>query len=246
MKIVTIIIPSYNDLRIFNAINSIVRHRDSLFLKILVQDGGSEPSFIAELKKSLRDDDELSEEGDNGVFDALNKAVLNVKTEWIGWIGSDDLLNIDFSVEHLLNHAFSIVAFETIFFKSNPSNVRRYYYVAESRMLRSFGFHLPHFSTFVRRELAQSTSFDSSCRNFADQLYFLELESRNEVKVVHKVSTLMEIGGISNASIYHIFKTNYNVFLILNTCLPAWHAGLYICGKFVYKLSQVLATLLIK
>ena len=170
----------------------------------------------------------------------------HVQTPWLGWIGSDDLISQDFDLYHLRHSSNSIVSFSTVFFESVLQNVCRYYYVLPFPSLRRFGFHLPHFSTFIRTSLAHQLTFNILFRNFADQIYFLEAEQLSTVSVVNSVSTLMQAGGSSNTSVFGILKTNLHVFTSISKISNLGHASIFIILKLLYKISQKYAILFLK
>ena len=137
-------------------------------------------------------------------------------------------------------------SFSSLFFDSVLHKSSRLYFVVRSPLLRKFGFHLPHFSTFIKSSLAKNLTFDYSLANYADQLYFIEAEKYSSVSVINSVSTLMQSGGSSNTSLLGIFKTNCNVFHSLNRYFGPIHAFFYISFKILYKTMQKTACLFIK
>ena len=141
-KLLTIIVLSYNDLRIFRAINSIISHPSASQILIHVQDAGSRPELIHHVKLILRQEDTFSSEPDFGIFDGLNKAVSTVTTPWLGWIGSDDLISPTFQFNQLQYCKTSIISFSTLFFDSVLHKISRLYFVVPSPLLRKLGFHL--------------------------------------------------------------------------------------------------------
>lgn len=245
-KLLTIIVLSYNDLRIFRAISSILSNHFADQILIHVQDAGSSSELLQNVKLLLREEDTLTSESDLGIFDGLNKAVSTVSTPWLGWIGSDDLISPSFQLNDLKSSRNSIVSFSTLFFDAVLHKRSRLYFVVRSPLLRMLGFHLPHFSTFIKSSIAQKLKFDHKLRNYADQLYFIEAEKLSSVSVINSVSTLMQSGGSSNTSLLGVLKTNYNVFRSLTSHFSSAHAFLYIILKLLYKLMQKVAILFSK
>ena len=237
------IIPSFNDSRILRAVRSITAHRESAKFKILIQDGGSDDRLLELLQALLRPQDQVFQERDRGVFDALNKALEKVTAPWVGWIGSDDLLASTFDPASLA-HAPSdcaLVSWATAFFDEPSMRVTRLFVPVASPWLRKQGAHLPHFSTFVRREAARSERFQADQKNFADQAYFLALERRYRVQVRRQISTYMAAGGVSNASAKGILETNLTVAKALRGEKGRVGATIFVLVKLVYKLVQVMA-----
>ena len=85
-----IILPSYNDERVVNAIESIIKIDKNRLSKIYVIDGNSGEKITNKISNQLRQHDIHISEPDHGPFDALNKGLDIVEEEIIGWLGADD------------------------------------------------------------------------------------------------------------------------------------------------------------
>src|ERR1044072_2436869 len=88
----SIVVPSYNQGRFIEATlhSLIVQHQPGL--EIIVIDGGSNDAAPAIIR---RYGDQLAfavSEPDRGQSHALNKGFARAKGEWLGWLGSEDLL----------------------------------------------------------------------------------------------------------------------------------------------------------
>ena len=70
-----IIILSFNDPRIFKAIESVRLFDDIDAVRIIVIDGGSDIDLVESIQSLLADHDILIVEEDDGIFDALNKGL---------------------------------------------------------------------------------------------------------------------------------------------------------------------------
>lgn len=241
--LVDFLIPQFQDPRIIRAIRSITHHPESDSFRIILLDGGRDPILQAATAAELRSTDIHRVAPDKGIYDALNTGLQMAAAPWIGWIGSDDLLASTFSGRRLADaaEATAFVAFTTLFFNDEDGAVLRVYRPSESRLMRTNGFHLPHFSTFIRTEVARTIQFDVHQRNFADQLYMHELEAAYHGQVVDAVSTLMCAGGISNSSSSTILRTNLEVERAISTRIGPIRSKLYVALKLLYKVGQTLA-----
>src|ERR1700722_18695786 len=90
-KRLSIILPSYNDARVERAIRSIRCFDDAQIVRIILIDGGSNRETLELIRRSLTPADVLVSEPDKGIFDALNKGLDLCETQFIGWLGSDDV-----------------------------------------------------------------------------------------------------------------------------------------------------------
>ncbi len=238
--LVDFLIPQFQDPRIIRAIRSITHHPEADRFRVILLDGGRDTNLQAAVAAELRGQDVHRIAPDKGIYDALNTGLDLATAPWIGWIGSDDLLASTFSAHHLAEAPGStaFVAFTTLFFNDADGAVLRVYRPSESRLLRTNGFHLPHFSTFIRTEVARTIRFDIHQRNFADQLYMHELEAAHDGHVVDAVSTLMCAGGISNSSSSTILRTNREVERAIATRIGSIRSKFYVGLKLLYKVGQ--------
>lgn len=83
-----------------NCLNSIVLQK-SVFIELLVIDGGSSDETNAILAEYGSDIEFLISEKDRGIYDAWNKGLNNARGEWILFIGADDTLEIDAIAKYL-------------------------------------------------------------------------------------------------------------------------------------------------
>jgi glycosyltransferase len=239
---IDILIPSYNDERIIRAIGSITQHVFSNVFRIIIQDGGSDDHLIKHIGSVLRSSDKLICEADNGIFDALNKLLDVSDSDWIGWIGADDLINPDFN-PHLIFETpdvYSAVSFTTKLFDDKTHKVVREFRPTKSPMLRKYGFHLPHFSTFIRHSSILDLRFDPKYKQFADQLFFIEFEKKHLVSIIPKVvSTFMAAGGTSNGGIKKTIRINRFLWSALKHHYGYLYSCVFVTLKALYKFTQI-------
>lgn len=90
-KILSIIIPVYNDQRVKCAIDSVLNYKDES-LELIVIDGGS-LNETKEVLQRMRDDlDYFVSEKDKNVNDAINKGIIIATGKWVLVLASDDIL----------------------------------------------------------------------------------------------------------------------------------------------------------
>lgn len=238
--LIDFIIPHHNDHKIINAINSIKKNSYSDLYRIIVMDTGSNLVLSKLIAESLRKRDLHIIEKDEGIFDALNKGLELASARWVGWLGADDLLSLNFNPSYISNidPSYDIASYTTFFYSLRNKKILRVYRPVGSKLLRSMGAHLPHFSTYVRLKALKKIRFDIKKRNYADQIFFLELEKLSRVKIIRNVSTYMAAGGSSNESIHGIITTNKNVFNTIKQKTNMVNAFVYISIKLIYKIIQ--------
>lgn len=95
MAFFSIIIPTFNsEQTIANCIRSVLNQSLRDF-EIIIQDGLSSDNTLEIVKGFLDDRIICYSEQDSGVYDAMNKAILQAQGEWFYFLGSDDTLYAD-------------------------------------------------------------------------------------------------------------------------------------------------------
>ena len=239
--LVDFIIPTFGDTRVIDAIKSIKNHKCSDSFRIIVKDGCNKKSYINFVLKHLREWDIIISNRDKGIFDALNTGLDLVNAQWVGWLGADDYLSSEFSSSYLRKTSMSAVSFCTLFV-NNESKIIRTYKPCKSRKLRKLGFHLPHFSTFIRSNKLTNHRFNLKYGIVSDILFFIFLEQKKlDVKIYRNVvSTYMLAGGTSNKSFKRIIQNNWKLIKFLKEFKYSnLECYLFIFNKILYKIMQI-------
>ncbi len=94
---VSVILVTYNAVTTLqNSLDSIYRQTYP-FLEIIIIDGGSNDGTLNVLKANSGKISFWKSEPDNGIYDAMNKAVQFITGQWVYFLGADDELLPDFS-----------------------------------------------------------------------------------------------------------------------------------------------------
>ncbi len=233
-KRLSIILPSYNDSRIERAIRSVRQFDDVDTVRIVVIDGGSSDEIKQLILDSLSSNDFFVSEPDKGIFDALNKGLDACNTEFIGWLGSDDM----FTGKVLASQVVSALEKYDLFIANvnffNGDYVTRKTHALPSRLgLTKIGLHNPHYGTFGSAALLKSEQFklDKDLRG-SDIEYFIKIFNKNpSVMSLNETVTLQEEGGFSNSSYMDILRTNFELIPLFGSYGP-----IAIIMKLGYKL----------
>lgn len=95
---ISIIIVTYNAaITLQSCLNSIFSQNKRDQIKIIIIDGNSTDNTILILKNNNNSIDYWFSEKDDGIYDAMNKALEKVNTPWVYFLGADDELLPDFS-----------------------------------------------------------------------------------------------------------------------------------------------------
>lgn len=209
-KQLTIIVPSYKDIRIIAAIKSIRVLDDQNAVKVLIIDGDSGSEFCDSVRAYLNEDDVIISEPDEGIFDALNKGLDAVTTPYIGWLGSDDFFSGVVKSSEIIAYLkdFDLFIGDLVIFSGNKINRRTFSWFSRSRLPIKLGIHNPHYATFGRASTLKKYRFLTS-NKAADIGYFLKVFSDDiKVKTTNRVTTFQAVGGFSNTSLGKVLEVN--------------------------------------
>ena len=237
-KRLSVILPSFNDARIADAIRSIRRFDDIGTIRLIVVDGGSKQEVLDVIAPLVTTDDVFISEPDRGIFDALNKGLDRCATDFIGWLGSDDL----FTGRILASDVVSALEQHDIYVTSlavfQDTKVRRITHSLPSRLgLVRYGLHNPHYATFGRAVLLKSERFRLDLLG-SDIDYFLRIFAKKpSVSSTNAVAVLMREGGFSSRSHRKIFDINLQLFKVYMKHTNAVIAAFALLNKMTYKLA---------
>lgn len=217
----SIITVTYNSAEYVSRCISSVLSQNYKNFEYIVIDGCSTDNTI-ELVKNFTDSRiRIISEPDDGIYDAMNKGLLNSKGEYICILNSDDLLANRYVLTTLNKH-FSlgndILIGDINFFKFGDVNrITRTWRVKEFK-LDDFkrGWHPPHPGFFFRRTLFDDFGgFDPNLAISADfEIMLRYLKASDRVKVLGELTTLQQDDGTSS-KFRNIITGNKNVLLAL-------------------------------
>ena len=234
---ISIILASYNDLRILRAIKSIRDFDDADLVNILIIDGGSDSNLLELIAAEMTDADHLISEEDEGVFDGLNKGLQACKSEIIGWLGADDFFSGNVKASEVLSilQNADIFVGSIYFFKDDVVTRKTSSLHCKYKAARHLGFHNPHYATFGRSKLFKSFRFDIDNLG-ADIGYFMKVfKMANKVEISRRVFTYQAEGGFSNNGIFKTLKVNFDLRKTFGILFP-----IALIVKLSYKASSKL------
>ena len=232
----SVIIPSFRDPRLLQAIASVRRFDDVDQAQIIVVDGGSDAALLDEVRKVLGPRDILISEPDEGIFDAMNKGLDAATGDLIGWIGSDDIFSDNVKASEVIEALETADLFVGGTAMVDVNRVTRVFWLWQNPQRAAFfGFHNPHFSTFGHAGKLCSERFDIHSP-VSDIDYFLRIfAAKPKVHVDRRITTIMQIGGFSNGSIRKSFSLNAMAYRIYRNHVSAPQAVLATVFKVVPK-----------
>lgn len=207
MCTVAVITVSYNaEDKIKKTIKSVLNQN---FEKIeyWIQDGGSTDETIEIIKgyekkfinKNIKYGYEIAK--DNGIYDAMNKAIDHLKSDFVIFLNAGDY----FADEYVVKNIFSNL--DCLNIDIMYGNYYRYYLNYRKKILpynlssMNKSFITSHQAIFTRTKLLKSRKYDTSYKMCADYDFYLDMYIQGKkFKYVDVCISYFEIDGISQVS----------------------------------------------
>jgi len=246
--LISIIIPTFNSSQtIQNNLDSI-KKQTYLNYEIVVIDNNSTDDTITLIKKNNFKNIKTIIEKDSGIYDAVNKGILNSTGDLVSILHSDDIYNHNDVLKNVVN-AFNqkknveIVYGDLVYVKNDDINsVLRYWKPGKFKNdLFLKGWHPPHPSFFAKKRLFDSYGlYNSKIGNSADvelmhrfmQIFKINFYYLNETLVK------MRYGGKSNSNIMSIIRQNLEIIKFLNIQNSLYKIIIFFSYKFIDRLKQ--------
>jgi len=179
----------------------------------VVQDGGSTDGTLSLLAARPDDRRRLISEEDNGIYDALNRAIRRSSGDVVGLLHSDDFFAhpnvLEWIAQRFNDPDVDAVYGDLDYVSSTDTSqvIRRWRSgVYEPRKLRR-GWMPPHPTLFLRREVFDKYGlYDTSLRIAADYDAVLRYLVKGQIRpaYISRVLVKMRMGGESNRSLERI------------------------------------------
>lgn len=201
------------------AIESVVG-QEGVEVEYIVVDGGSADGTVGLVKSYGEKVSQFVSEGDEGLYDALNKGVRLASGDVIGFVHADDLLadkNVLSEVAGMFTKSKADAVFGDLEYvdKDDPHRVIRYWKSRDyKREKLKFGWMPPHPSLYVRREIYEQARlengeyFDTLLTIAADYDFMMRILGKMDISAAYlpQVLVKMRVGGESNKSLKNIIR----------------------------------------
>jgi glycosyltransferase involved in cell wall biosynthesis len=246
MKI-SIIIPTFNSSEtIQDTINSVISQNFKNY-EIIVVDNNSKDKTIEIIQKNRLIDIKFIIENDNGIYDAINKGIKLSTGKIISLLHSNDIYYDNKVLDNVVN-AFTIYETKIVYGdllyvkKNNIDSVLRFW-KPKSFVNGSFlkGWHPPHSSFFVQKELFNKYGFyKTTIGNSADvELMYRFLEINNiSSTYINYIFVKMRYGGKSNKTFIAILKQNIEIIRFLGINKNYYKILFFFMYKLINRLKQ--------
>jgi len=226
----SILIPTFNSAKTIQDTIDSIRLQKFTSYEIIVIDNNSTDHTIQILKKNKLPNIKFIIEKDEGIYDAINKGILNARGDIISLLHSDDIY-YNSSALQIISEIFDqkkidIVYGDLVYVKKNNLNKIIRYWKCSSfypgRFLK--GWHPPHPTFFVKKKIYNKYGlYKNHIGNSADvELMYRFLET-NKISsfYLNKILIKMRYGGKSNKKLSSILSQNLAIvnFLGMNKSL---------------------------
>lgn len=212
---ISIITVVRNRVKVVGQAISSVQTQDYQHIEHVIIDGASTDGTLELIQKLVGKDTVLISEPDSGIYDALNKGVINSTGDVIGVLHSDDFFSDELVISQVSklfeDPSIDIVYGDLDYVSSIDSDrVIRHWVAGEfSQKKLSWGWMPPHPTVFIRRSIIETYgAYDTGYRISGDYDSLLRYFGRGKAKAIYlkRVLVKMRVGGESNRSLRHIMK----------------------------------------
>jgi glycosyltransferase involved in cell wall biosynthesis len=221
VSIITVVL---NRVKVVEQAISSVQTQDYSNIEHVIIDGVSTDGTLETIQKLVDNRSILISEPDRGIYDALNKGIMNSTGEIIGALHSDDHFSDNQVISQIVK-IFEDPSVDLVFgdldyvSNSDPNKVIRHWVAGNfSNIKLSWGWMPPHPAVFIRYRLFETYGlYDTRYKNSGDYdllLRYFKIGIINSV-YINRVLVKMRFGGESNKSLIHLLRKTYEDYLAL-------------------------------
>lgn len=219
----SVVIPSFNDPRITEAIQSVqAQTYPRELVEIVVQDGGSGVGLLEGVRATLDPTrDKLRVERDGGIFDGINRGIHAASGEVVVVIGSDDRFSTPSALarvdEAMRGNRWDFVEAAIEYTDASWNPRRRWLPSGASLRALACGRQVAHFGFFASKNIYERLGvFDTEYRVSADYEFFLRLAKARDAAgwrggAVDEVLVQMKLGGNSSRNFRNVLRGNIEI-----------------------------------
>jgi glycosyltransferase involved in cell wall biosynthesis len=240
---VSVVIPSFNDIRVLETIESIYsQNYDKSLVEIIIQDGGSGSSVLSAIRDALGPLDTLVVEADEGIFDGINRGLKNSNGDIILTLGTDDRISdrdLFTKVRELYDQGFNFIQCGLCYTDSDWRVIRKWPARSFTYVNYLLGRQFAHFSLFCTPDLYRKIGYfnDNNPVNADFEFFHKALKGKRSFLLksssIPSYSIQMKIGGNSSRNIGKILASNFLMFRYVLKNDPLLLGGL--CLKPIHK-----------
>ncbi len=214
---VSIITIAYNSESTIEATIQSVLDQSYSDIEYIIIDGASKDGTMTIVNKYADRISKVVSEKDKGIYDAMNKGVLNASGDIIGILNSDDIYADSEVISNVVakfeeSKADALYADLVYVDRDNTDKVTRTWISGEYREGKfRKGWMPPHPTFFIKKEWYDKFGlYSTELKISADYELMLRMVHKNKAKLTYlnKIITKMRVGGESNISIKNRIQAN--------------------------------------
>lgn len=181
----------------------------------VIIDGASTDGTLELIRKMINARTVLISEPDGGIYDALNKGIVNSSGDVVGVLHSDDYFSDELvisQIAELFEDPMIDIVYGDLDYVSNADSdkIIRHWVAGEfSETKLSWGWMPPHPAVFIRRSMINNYElYNTSYKISGDYDFLLRYFRASGTKSIYlqRVLVKMRFGGVSNKSLGQILK----------------------------------------
>lgn len=217
----TIITPTFNsEKNILRCLSSVISQNFENYEQLLI-DNSSVDKTISIARNFNNPKLKIISERDSGIYDAMNKGINFSKGKYLLFLNSDDELydtNFLLNSEKILQSKKIDILYSNIQYRKNKLNIKRKYIFGDTYAIDSFGYHLPHPGTIIKKDYMNKIGlFNTRYKISADFDFFIRAKKHKKTTYYYYnfYTIIMSPGGASSG-IINIIKANYECYQSLS------------------------------
>ncbi len=204
MKDISIVTVVYNSIALIeNTIKSVVKHSTKFNIEYIIIDGASTDGTLEVIDNYKSDIDILISESDNGIYDAMNKAIEIAQGRYIYYLNAGDILlpNVFDSLNSHVRANFDVIYGNILVGENNVIWACK----KIDDILSDMAFS--HQAVLVKRNILLKTKFDLKYKIASDYDFFIKLFlNQNTFSKTDVVFVKYDTTGISNTNYFSTVK----------------------------------------
>ncbi|MBS1939910.1 MAG: glycosyltransferase [Bacteroidetes bacterium] len=195
--------------------------QDHADIEHIVIDGGSTDGTQDRVMRYRECIAQFTSEGDEGVYDAMNKGVRLATGEVVAFVNAGDMLatrnTVSYMARAFSEHDADVIYGDALMVDPGDITMVKRFWKGGAYDRENFrkGWMPPHLGTYIRRNAYERFGlFNTALKVSADyELMFRFLyKHRLKARYVPKVLVRFRLGGVSNRSLGHIWRANVEVY----------------------------------
>lgn len=236
ISIITIVYNRKEDLR--KTLENI-RNQDFLSKELIVIDGESTDGTLEIIEEYSYDIDIFISEKDQGIYDAMNKGVLNASGQWLNFMNAGDCYIDENILSSIFNENHSsdidLMIGDTII---DYGDFRKEFKVQSLDSIWK-GARFIHQSVFIDRKFQLENLYNIDNKIGGDFEFFYNSIKRNSnIKILNKFISIFEAGGVSDKK--RISSIYGNMKIVLSDD-PSLFKGIFYLIKILAELMKIIS-----